>query len=231
MQFVRNNTPISIHPPRAGRDYCALIRFARKSQFQSTRPVRGGTFALLRSAQISLNFNPPAPCGAGHNLPASVDNIVVFQSTRPVRGGTQNFRFSGLKENNFNPPAPCGAGRPERQRLCQAGAISIHPPRAGRDPAPQSTHPASFYFNPPAPCGAGPHGHCRPGGLHPFQSTRPVRGGTTIAQAALNLVIFQSTRPVRGGTRNSITHVVDEQISIHPPRAGRDLGEGVTVWD
>ena len=37
---------------------------------------------------------------------------------------------------------------------------------------------------------------------------------------------FQSTRPVRGGTRNSITHVVDEQISIHPPRAGRDVAEG-----
>ena len=182
---------------------------------------------MLRSAQISLNFNPPAPCGAGHNLPASVDNIVVFQSTRPVRGGTQNFRFSGVKENNFNPPAPCGAGRPERQRLCQAGAISIHPPRAGRDPAPQSTHPASFYFNPPAPCGAGPHGHCRPGGLHPFQSTRPVRGGTAKDTDCATNKQFQSTRPVRGGTGGRGDLCRTPKISIHPPRAGRD-GFGCT---
>ena len=36
--------PISIHPPRAGRDAFAKLRSVAIKRFQSTRPVRGGTF-------------------------------------------------------------------------------------------------------------------------------------------------------------------------------------------
>ena len=35
---------------------------------------------------------------------------------------------------------------------------------------------------------------------------------------------FQSTRPVRGGTGDSTVVEQLAKISIHPPRAGRDLG-------
>ena len=56
------------------------------------------------------------------------------------------------------------------------------------------------HFNPPAPCGTGP------------------------VQSALSCFtsIFQSTRPLRGGTSGSVRYHRHEHISIHPPLAGRD---------
>ena len=38
-----------------------------------------------------------------------------------------------------------------------------------------------------------------------------------------DLEIFQSTRPVRGGTITSLLTHRWRRISIHPPRAGRDV--------
>ena len=68
-RFIRSQPQefcvISIHPPRAGRDDRGLGAEALGKQFQSTRPVRGGT--------LSKYILQPAK---------------VFQSTRPVRGGT-----------------------------------------------------------------------------------------------------------------------------------------------
>ena len=56
----------------------------------------------------------------------------------------------------------------------------------------------------------------------PFQSTRPLRGGTDGAIEYTDCGAFQSTRPLRGGT-DAITAVeVAPSISIHPPLAGRD---------
>ena len=56
-----------------------------------------------------------------------------------------------------------------------------------------------------------------------FQSTRPVRGGTINNTPGLYIIRFQSTRPVRGGTIPAIKAKVNDAISIHPPRAGRDI--------
>ena len=56
---------ISIHPPLAGRDLALIF-------------VRGSL----------LDFNPPAPCGAGLILIGITSRGGEFQSTRPLRGGT-----------------------------------------------------------------------------------------------------------------------------------------------
>ena len=146
---------ISIHPPRAGRDIARNNVVATPVEFQSTRPVRGGTISMPPTPTPTANFNPPAPCGAGQfgiatlvrpgdfNPPAPCGAgppcmplyfcWIAFQSTRPVRGGTCHALFMDAKEPYFNPPAPCGAGH--------------------------SAVPAFTYtsndFNPPAPCGAG----------------------------------------------------------------------------
>ena len=87
---------ISIHSPRAGRDFfspwCCMIATA----FQSTRPARGETPALLRSHKAD-----------------KAD--LVFQSTRPVRGETFRKELCPARPSNFNPLAPCGARHFTRQ--------------------------------------------------------------------------------------------------------------------
>ena len=142
---------ISIHPPRAGRDYMEW-----------------------RDGLTCWNFNPPAPCGAGQLGAILACKHILFQSTRPVRGGThRDTRSSGqdrfqstrpvrggtyglsthffnppapcgagplpwprqLLTGDFNPPAPCGAGRNVAALSVHGERISIHPPRAGRDVA------------------------------------------------------------------------------------------------
>ena len=61
-------------------------------------------------------------------------------------------------------------------------------------------------------------------GVFSFQSTRPVRGATD-GQASPDMfgIKFQSTRPVRGATGLSACRGGSAGISIHAPRAGRDI--------
>ena len=56
-----------------------------------------------------------------------------------------------------------------------------------------------------------------------FQSTRPVRGATIAKTFKEDDRPFQSTRPVRGATQ--CRSPLDDKItvSIHAPRAGRDV--------
>ena len=56
-----------------------------------------------------------------------------------------------------------------------------------------------------------------------FQSTHPVRGGTSGADLATLPEAFQSTHPVRGGTNVAYKVPSLLWISIHPPREGWDL--------
>ena len=62
---------ISIHPPHAGRDVILTRLPWTLLQFQSTRPMRGGTWCCR--ARWAIGF--------------------TFQSTRPMRGGTRPARF------------------------------------------------------------------------------------------------------------------------------------------
>ncbi len=129
----------------------------KRKWFQSTRPVRGATLDRLCDAvriNVSIHapragrdmpsrnsarsfpcFNPRAPCGARQNNTEFTEADYKFQSTRPVRGATRLVWDNWQKFNG----------------------VSIHAPRAGRDPpnVPSAT-------------------------LKPtFQSTRPVRGATS----------------------------------------------------
>ena len=123
--------------------------------------------------------------------------------------------------------------------------VSIHAPHAGRDQclwASARYHPC---FNPRAPCGARPdtdavrtpyasfqstrpmRGATRAGGQDSagrwFQSTRPMRGATHCIYFVCNNAMFQSTRPMRGATRCGRRARSHSRVSIHAPRAGRDL--------
>ena len=61
--------------------------------------------------------------------------------------------------------------------------------------------------------------------MRKFQSTRPLRGGTFIADECGFDPEFQSTRPLRGGTADRMGYRLRAGISIHPPLAGRD-----SIW-
>ena len=168
---------ISIHPPRAGRDKNCSFPSSSSRLFQSTRPVRGGTkpvFSLFEMSAISIhppragrdffiipqhlsdmNFNPPAPCGAGRRGDRAYRTTCGFQSTRPVRGGTNTVKLAETIIT-FQSTRPVRGGTPTAA-FCYCRLSD---------------------FNPPAPCGAGP-GDSRGGRRRcVFQSTRPVRGGT-----------------------------------------------------
>ena len=96
------------------------------------------------------------------------------------------------------------------QEAKQAIDISIHAPLAGRDLCRyQSLR--------------------RTGG---FQSTRPLRGATTICYNGYINRRFQSTRPLRGATPITAFSGLLSVISIHAPLAGRDRkGDGYIVLE
>ena len=203
---------------------CVWLSRFRSSTFQSTRPVRGATLRPKSSCLgplISIHapragrdqcrrrcpffprhFNPRAPCGA-----------------RRVAECKYQCSYS-----NFNPRAPCGA-RP-RNIACRIRLLG--------------------HFNPRAPCGARLRVPIIRSEQYLFQSTRPVRGATGIDIHKLNdqfhfnprapcgarrvttvfrarVAEFQSTRPVRGATLRSDANTRGKGISIHAPRAGRDI--------
>ena len=146
-----------------------------------------------------ISIHPPR---AGRDDPSDSDfaKLGLFQSTRPVRGGT-----------------------PLRNPRIQLLFISIHPPRAGRDHTAIAARGGCTHFNPPAPCGAGrPKIPIAPP-ISNFNPPAPCGAGPEDEGICAAHQKFQSTRPVRGGTVLGVQTHIPKRISIHPPRAGRDM--------
>ena len=167
---------ISIHPPLAGRDCRTYRRAGQFFHFNPPAPCGAGRMNQIPDSTIT-DFNPPAPCGAGQKPSTGIAEEINFNPPAPCGAGRRLGHFlprfrhfnppapcgAGLVElcrsdpgDNFNPPAPCGAGRAGIQLRAVAGAISIHPPLVGRD--------VPVYSSVLSP--------------EPFQSTRPLWGGT-----------------------------------------------------
>ena len=109
------------------------------------------------------------------------DGCPVISIHPPLAG--RDYRTTdnrGIKRH-FNPPAPCGAGL---------------------GPWLQASERA--YFNPPAPCGAG-RALCVPTfcGKH-FNPPAPCGAGLVLSKVNVTKYLFQSTRPLRGGTTNTM---------------------------
>ena len=151
---------------------------------------------------------------------------VSFQSTRPLRGGTRIVLDVGAASwISIHPPL---AGR-DSVRLTEMLrlVISIHPPLAGRDSG--KIGGRWYYsgdFNPPAPCGAGPRPVYPAEGLSDFNPPAPCGAGPQRCKVFLYRAPFQSTRPLRGGTLVRLMVKDGAAISIHPPLAGRDAAAG-----
>ena len=194
-----------------------------QKHFQSTRPVRGGTPSVaIITTERTISIHPPR---AGRDVLVGVRAVrLLVISIHPPRAGRDKAinlicgdcmisihppragRDAGLSitlrgRSHFNPPAPCGAGLSVSNMQVATDFISIHPPRAGRDGWDHISH----------------------SNIAEFQSTRPVRGGTRKKLHRVSGNRFQSTRPVRGGTKTPGREESHLYISIHPPRAGRDI--------
>ena len=90
---------------------------------------------------------------------------------------------------------------------------------------------ALVYFNPPTPCGVGPPSVRWPSTRYAFQSTHPVRGGTqNMIMRLFDITNFNPPTPCGVGLLAIMVLLVPCPISIHPPRAGWDIGVGVTVF-
>ena len=168
-------------------------------------------------------MSPPRGGGTFRKMFLKLD--LLFQSTLPARGGMPTCRTAGTEPTisihpprggrdccgllccctatHFNPPSPQGEGLSVVESLPARLIVSIHPPREGRD-------------------------RLRLGSIRCqriFQSTLPVRGGTASKNPQKPAEpTFQSTLPARGGTGGFLLSIVVFEISIHPPRKGRDLG-------
>ena len=145
-------------------------------------------------------FNPPSPCGEGLKKGGYLTALSVFQSTLPVWGGTPLSTHQDGSIAGFNPPSPCGEGQ---------AMVIMGLPNSG--------------FNPPSPCGEGRgqlvHHQYTPG----FNPPSPC--GEGLGDKALMGKWdeqFQSTLPVWGGTIAKILERYIADVSIHPPRVGRD---------
>ena len=100
---------ISIHAPRAGRDFGVIIG-GYTDDISIHAPRAGRDFLFSAFVVEQKHFNPRAPCGA--RLPhRTIENL------RPY----------------FNPRAPCGARQYHLPHKGWLIRISIHAPRAGRD--------------------------------------------------------------------------------------------------
>ena len=175
------NSKISIHPPRAGRDYRCTTTSATYLAFQSTRPVRGGTLSLPRLLhRRGISIHPPRAGRDFHALPLIRSVAISIHPPRAGRDAQYGRRFETF-QISIHPPR-AGRDAPMRKRIiCQK--ISIHPPRAGRDAWSITAICCCRNFNPPAPCGAGLLSLSLWFVLCSFQSTRPVRGGTFLILA------------------------------------------------
>ena len=149
----------------------------------------------------NINFNPPTPCGVGPNLRRHRSREREFQSTHPVRGGTETFTgaVNGMIFQSTHPVRGGTANVFVHQRAVEI--ISIHPPRAGWDLPGYIQHTRRDNFNPPTPCGVG-RSSWMVMQMGKIISIHPPRAGWDVIAltCALGTHIFQSTHPVRGGT-------------------------------
>ena len=184
--------------PARGATSCQ-VGVIKVVKFQSTRPARGATLvsaAALRLSCVSIHapragrdlviettqvsptsFNPRAPRGARLlSLETNLEEL-LFQSTRPARGATSQWTTGGIYQR-----------------------VSIHAPRAGRDPTRPGSLRRSAGFNPRAPRGARRRSSSMPSPRTRFNPRAPRGARPPFSVGMAGMDQFQSTRPARGAT-------------------------------
>ena len=123
----------------------------------------------------------------------------------PRTGSDESPMIQVMVVAHFNPRSPHGERLARRSYKGFSPDISIHAPRTGSDSCSRLQVRGSYNFNPRSP-----HGERQ----------------ATIAQLD-NKTAFQSTLPARGATIPYIDKLVNSKISIHAPRTGSDIINGL----
>ena len=191
------------------------------SQAISTHSPRAGrTDQRITLAEMKIDFNSLAPCGA-NQLVFDALAVFVYISTHSPRAGRTVRKSQETTVKIISTHSP-RAGRTAILRYGGVNAqISTHSPRAGRTSFPLLQSHLIYDFNSLAPCGANPLRRLRSTFTARFQLTRPVRGepAVSVICSAYNNnfnslapcganpdhttryflpTLFQLTRPVRG---------------------------------
>ena len=170
------------------------------------------------------------PPHAGRDSPAGLGGRTGPISIHPpLAGRDREWRRVHCGTPISIPPPLAGRDTADRVADCRA-LISIHPPLAGRDQRAGHGRLLRVYFNPPAPCGAGQVFGVTDKETGAFQSTRPLRGGTSAPAPSRPASSFQSTRPLRGGTGEKCCCTANEKFqSTRPLRGGTAILHKKTV--
>ena len=124
----------------------------------------------------------------------------------------------------FNPPSPCGEGLSTSPFIARGDAFQSTLPVWGGTRRSFLCEGVGNVFQSTLPVWGGTAlSFTVPVSRPEFQSTLPVWGGTASLVSGLGGDVFQSTLPVWGGTNNACNAKLSQDISIHPPRVGRDL--------
>ena len=196
----------------------------RRLAFQSTRPVRGATDASqIDRLTVSVSIHAPR---AGRDLLAeNLSRDALGVSIHAPRAGRDESRIDeATGGSGFNPRAPCGARRKLAIRPGSCWMFQSTRPVRGATQRCCKTCIDRSCFNPRAPCGARRSCLAAPYFMPMFQSTRPVRGATRAYSASIAPnTCFNPRAPC--GARHRAFSVLpgNHEVSIHAPRAGRDL--------
>ena len=199
LEFL-GNEGISIHPPPVGRDELdAAQREYERISIHPPRVGEGPQHLPQHPGAVFISIRPPRE---GRDTGGDVLHVDVAISIHPPRVGRDMSVEECVANMDISIHPPRVGRDVHNRRSAHVTVISIHPPRVGRDIT--CWHSLWLRFR--------------------FQSTLPVWGGTGLGiWDYSNLPGFQSTLPVRGGTQSGLPDHQQQEISIHPPRVGRDM--------
>jgi len=173
--------------------------------FQSPRPTRDATIALLIVSVAIFCFNPRVPRG-----------------TRPIIFSTRNDN-----EMVSIPASHAGRDRLYRGKYVRS-VVSIPASHAGRDRLRDAIAIIRKRFNPRVPRGTRRFFILLILQWFVFQSPRPTRDATQVQKALKRLRVFQSPRPTRDATgKDAVTILQILGFNPRVPRGTRhDAGDG-----
>ena len=194
----------------------------RVEKFQSTRPARGATSNMLADPdyyKVSIHAPRAGRDGGGGHAYAAARGF----NPRAPRGARQKPWFPAVVLSPFQSTRPARGATPRRSfpPSCQP-RFNPRAPRGARL-RPRSRKRCPTCFNPRAPRGARRRRNEPPSSRGEFQSTRPARGATSDCVGVVGRSLVSIHAPRAGRDMHDQEAEYMAIVSIHAPRAGRDV--------